>query len=126
MNPAVIKRRFGSMHEFPVTLEIIRLAEECTREKRGKRIVRLELVVGELTGFIGDSIRMYFEAISKGTLAEGAELQIMYMHARLECVNCGELYDYHSFRLLCPFCGSRGKFTAEGRELYIKEIEIEV
>ena len=61
------------MHEYPVTLEIVRMAEKTAREKGG--IVRaIHLVVGEDSGFIGESIQMYFDVISEGTLCEGALL----------------------------------------------------
>lgn len=59
------------MHEYPVTLEIVRMAEKTAREKGG--IVKaIHLVVGEDSGFIGESIQMYFDVISEGTLCEGA------------------------------------------------------
>ena len=61
------------MHEYPVTLEIVRMAEKTAREKGG--IVKaIHLVVGEDSGFIGESIQMYFDVISEGTLCEGALL----------------------------------------------------
>ena len=50
------------MHEYPVTLEIVRMAEKTAREKGG--IVKaIHLVVGEDSGFIGESIQMYFDVI---------------------------------------------------------------
>ena len=59
------------MHEYPVTLEIVRIAENTAREKGGL-VKAIHLVVGEDSGFIGESIQMYFDVISEGTLCEGA------------------------------------------------------
>ena len=63
------------MHEYPVTLEIVRIAEKTAREKGGL-VKAIHLVVGEDSGFIGESIQMYFDVISEGTLCEGARLTI--------------------------------------------------
>lgn len=56
------------MHEYPVTLEIVRMAEKTAREKGG--IVKaIHLVVGEDSGFIGESIQMYFDVIPRAPSA---------------------------------------------------------
>lgn len=114
------------MHEYPVTSEIVSVAAECAAEKRAARVMRIVIVVGELTGFIGDSIRMYFKVVSKATPAEGAELEIEYAAAELICISCRAVFPYRDYRLNCPFCGSTGKFTDSSRELLIKEIELEI
>ena len=59
------------MHEYPVTLEIIRLAEKTAEENHG-RVRGIHLVIGEDSGFIGESIQMYFDVLAAGTLCEGA------------------------------------------------------
>ena len=55
------------MHEYPVTLEIIRLAEKTAEENHG-RVRGIHLVIGEDSGFIGESIQMYFDVLAAGTL----------------------------------------------------------
>ena len=47
------------MHEGPVTEEIIRIACEAAAAQQG-RVTAISLVVGEDSGFIGESIQMYF------------------------------------------------------------------
>jgi Zn finger protein HypA/HybF involved in hydrogenase expression len=58
------------MHEYPVTLEIVRIASEAAQKEKG-HVAAINLVVGEESGFIGESIQMYFDVIAKGTLCEG-------------------------------------------------------
>ncbi len=47
------------MHEYPVTVQIVDIASETARKNKG-RVRRIDLVVGEDSGFIGESIQMYF------------------------------------------------------------------
>ena len=78
------------MHEYPVTLEIVRMAEKTAREKGG--IVKaIHLVGGEDSGFIGESIQMYFDVISEGTLCEGALLTIQDVKPKMKCDRCGKV-----------------------------------
>ena len=61
------------MLEYPVTVQIVVIASETAQQKRGK-VRRIDLVVGEDSGFIGESIQMYFDVVAEGTLCEGAQL----------------------------------------------------
>ena len=63
------------MHEYPVTVQIVDIASETARKNKG-RVRRIDLVVGEDSGFIGESIQMYFDVVAEGTLCEGAKLVI--------------------------------------------------
>lgn len=114
------------MHEYPVAQSIIKIAGEAAAANGAKKIKRINLVVGELSGFIGDSIRMYFEVLSKGSPAEGAEITISEVKPGLKCASCGlefEKRDSRSFQ--CPACGGDATLTGRGREFYVESVDIE-
>lgn len=113
------------MHEYPITQQIVKLAVERAMECRAVRIIKIGLVVGEMTGFVGDSIKMYFDAIAKGTLAEGADIDIRYVRPKLKCTRCGEYFERQKYSFQCPCCEGQGAPTEIGKEFYIEEIEIE-
>ncbi len=113
------------MHEYPVTLEIVRIAEKTAREKGGK-VRAIHLVVGEDSGFIGESIQMYFDVISEGTLCEGARLTIKDVKPMMKCDACGKLFERKRFSFSCPFCGGDGSPTEVGKEFYIESVDLEV
>ena len=92
------------MHKYPVTLEIIRLAEKTAEENHG-RIRGIHLVIGEDSGFIGESIQMYFDVLAAGTLCEGAQVTIEGVKPKLSCEKCGKLFERKRFSFTCPFCG---------------------
>jgi len=113
------------MHEYPITCEIIRIAKEHAERHEAKAVVQINLVIGDDSGFIGDSIEMYFEEIGRGTLCEGAHISIEYIKPKLECTGCKALFERTLFSFACPLCGLMGRPTSIGREFYVKSIEIE-
>ncbi len=113
------------MHEYPVTLEIVRMAEEAARE-RGGRVRAVHLVCGEDSGCIGESIQMYFDGVSEGTLCEGATLTICGVASLLRCDACGHLFKRKRYSFTCPQCGGDGSPTEIGKEFYIESVDIEV
>ena len=116
--------RTNSMHEYPITCEIIRIAEEHGIKNNASKIKKVVLVVGEYSGFVGDSIEMYFNEISKGTLCEGAEITIEHITPKLRCTKCGQLFEREFLSFNCTLCGGIGEPTEIGKEFYVDYIEI--
>ena len=113
------------MHEYPITKRIIEIAEEHARREGAIRVLAVNLVVGDYSGFIGESISMYFDIISEGTLCEGARISVRRVEPRLRCRECGELFKRQPFSFECPLCKGDGMPTEIGKEFYIENIEIE-
>ncbi len=113
------------MHELPITQNIIKLAEEHCLKNGGTKVVKVNLVVGEYSGYVGESIQLYFDVVSEGTLCEGAECAFESIRPQLKCANCGKYFERKPLSFECPYCGGEGLRTDVGKEFYIKSIEIE-
>lgn len=113
------------MHEFPITEQIIKIAEERAIQAEAVRVTKVSLVVGDYSGFIGESIQMYFDIISKGTLCEGAVIEIERVKPKLQCGSCGAYFERQPMSFQCPHCGGEGGPTEIGKEFYIDSIEVE-
>ena len=113
------------MHEYPITVQIIGIAEKSCREAGAVRVTKISLVIGESSGFIGESISMYFDIIAEGTLCAGAALEIERVKAKLQCPACGEIFTRAPLSFACPCCGQDGGPTQIGKEFYVKAIEVE-
>lgn len=113
------------MHELPITQQIIKIAEKHATELGASRIKNIKLVVGDYSGFIGESIQMYFDIISEGTMCEGATIEMTRVKPKLKCSACGTLFERQIFSFACPKCGADGGPTEIGKELYIESMEIE-
>lgn len=111
------------MHELPVVIDIIRIMKE-EAEKRGyKKISQINLVIGELSSIIDESVQMYFEVMAENTPCEGAKLNFEHVPAKLKCLRCGFEFP-HKGGFDCPRCGGESVLIkGTGREFYIKSFE---
>jgi hydrogenase nickel incorporation protein HypA/HybF len=113
------------MHELSVTQSILEIALRHAEQASAKQITRLNLVIGELSGIVGESVQFYWDTIAKDTIAEGAELHIERVPASLRCLNCNHVFALNGRNYACPACGE-GKVTAEGgKEFRLESIEVE-
>ncbi len=112
------------MHELPITQRIIEIASEAARERGAGRITKVQLVVGDASGYMADSIQLYFDLISAGSPCEGVSLEFEPVKSMLRCETCGQLFERKPFDFTCP-CGGQGRPTEIGREFYVKAIEVE-
>ena len=64
------------MHESGIVEELVRQLEQVVRDNGGQRVARVGLGMGELAGFSREHFEEHFREASKGTIAEGAELDI--------------------------------------------------
>jgi hydrogenase nickel incorporation protein HypA/HybF len=112
------------MHDYPITESIVKIAEKHGKASRASRIESVTLVVGDRSGFIGESIRMYFDVIAEGTLCEGASLRVKPVRSKLKCPVCGETFHREPMSFACPACGADGEPTDVGKEFYIESITV--
>lgn len=112
------------MHEYPITLEIIRIAEETAKEQNAVHVDKIALVIGDLSGYVGESVHMYFDEISRGTACEGCRLEIMRVRPKVKCTACGEVFERKPFSFECPVCKGQAGPTSIGTEFYIDHIEV--
>lgn len=112
------------MHEYPITVSIIETAERRARECGASAVVSINIVVGEYSGYMADSIAMYFDLLTEGTICHGAELNFERIKPKLQCTSCKEYFERRPFEFTCPHCGGEGEPTGIGREFYIKSINV--
>jgi hydrogenase nickel incorporation protein HypA/HybF len=113
------------MHEMSLAENVMQIIEEsaCTQYFLRVRVVVLE--IGKLAVVEPDAMRFCFDAVTRGTLAEGAKLQIIETPGAGICLACGEEVEMHEQYGLCPSCGSpRLKITA-GNQIRVKDIAVE-
>jgi hydrogenase nickel incorporation protein HypA/HybF len=114
------------MHELPLVRSVIEKASANAAERGSKKVSSILLVVGDGSGYVPESIQMYFDIASAGSPCEGAQLSIRRVKPLMKCNLCGKLFERRPFTFDCPGCGGEGSPTETGQELYIEEIEIEV
>ena len=113
------------MHELPITEQIIAIAIDHAQRAKALRIARINVVIGDLSSFADESIQFYFDFLSKGTIAEGAKMQIRRVEARVRCRECQTEFAPDGIDWRCTHCGSLGGDVLSGREMLIDSIEVD-
>lgn len=113
------------MHEMAVTANILQIAQEEAQRAGAARITRISLVIGELSSILDDSVQLYFDMLSEGTLAAGAQLAFTRIPATLQCQTCGNTFAKVGSRFTCPGCGGPGRLTGDAKEFYLESMEVE-
>jgi hydrogenase nickel incorporation protein HypA/HybF len=109
------------MHELGISRNIIAIVGEAAK---GRRVRRVTLEIGKLSGVMSEAIGFCFEAVAKGTVAEGAALEIREIEGRARCMDCGTEFGVATFLTPCA-CGSRRLTHLQGEELKVKTMELE-
>ncbi len=113
------------MHELSVTESILSIALDAAQKEGASRVTQIYLVLGRLSSIVDDSVQFYWDAISQGTICEGATLHFERVPARLACLDCGSTYQLDGDLEPCPKChGSHVKVIA-GEEFRMDSIEVE-
>lgn len=81
------------MHELAITQAILDTALHHAERAHVTQIRALYVRVGTLSGLVPDSIQFYFDLISQGTLAQGAQLHFERFPPRAKCRVCGATRD---------------------------------
>jgi len=108
------------MHELGLTQEILEIVTQRAQERTVKRVV---LEIGKLSCVLPEAIRFCFDLCAEGTLAEGAQLEIIQPPGRGRCRQCGAEFALHAVLAHCV-CGSGDVEWLSGEELRIKTMEM--
>ena len=113
------------MHELAITQSILDISRKAAEEHGAKRIKRVLIKLGQYSGVVPQCIQYYFDVISKGTVAEGAVLDIQRLPVVILCHSCGQESPIDRLNVSCPLCGSTDLKLIQGREFYIESMEVE-
>ncbi len=111
------------MHEYAVTESILGIVLDEAAKAGASSVEAVTVVLGELSTIVDKSIGFYFEALSRGTIAEGASLVFDRVQASALCLDCGNCFRPRHAFFACPGCGSLAFQLEAGQEAYVESIE---
>jgi hydrogenase nickel insertion protein HypA len=113
------------MHELSVTESILEIALENAKKANASKVTAINLVIGQLSSIVDDSVQFYWDTISEGTICVGAKLNFNRIPAQLQCQDCQTEFSIGQEMSPCPKCGSYRSIILHGEEFYLDSIEIE-
>lgn len=111
------------MRERNATQSVLTKALLKGRESNAKSIKSLQLAIGEISELNQNSIRQHWDELSRGTLAERAQLHFRLIKAEVQCMACFVKYYPVNGKIHCPYCGSYGAKVLSGEEFFLESIE---
>jgi hydrogenase nickel incorporation protein HypA/HybF len=104
---------------------ILEIIEEAARLQDFRRVKTVEVEIGRLAAVEAEAIGFCFSAVTRGTLADGARLQIVHVEGRGLCFNCHQTVPLAALYDPCPACGGHPVQATGGTEMRVKELEVE-
>jgi hydrogenase nickel incorporation protein HypA/HybF len=112
------------MHELSVCQALIEQVERIAREHGARRVDRIVLRVGPLSGVEAALLQHAYPLAAAGTVSEGAALAIEEAGVTVRCRDCGSESAAAPNRLLCATCGGFRTELVSGDELLLASLEL--
>jgi len=113
------------MHELSITQSMLEIVLKQAAEAKAKKVTKINLTIGAMTGVVSDSVQFYLDILTKETIAAGAQVSFTIFPSRGKCRNCGQLFELPEFDWTCPHCQGKIIDVVSGKELFVDSIEVE-
>jgi hydrogenase nickel incorporation protein HypA/HybF len=112
------------VHELAITTYLLESVAGEAERLGARRVMRINLAIGERMGVVEDSLRFCFGLLTPGTVAEGASVGVRHVEMRFDCPDHGT-YPRAGDDVACPRCRRVGALADPGDELLVESMEIE-
>ncbi len=113
------------MHELEITRSLVKIALDEAEKAKAKKLTVVNVVIGEMSGAVDDSVAFYFELMTKDTIGEGAKINFRKVPMQAKCLSCGSTVNPKDIFWECEKCHSMDIEMTAGKELYIESIEVD-
>ncbi len=113
------------MHELAITQNILDIAINEAKAARASQIMKIRLVIGELSGVAGECVQFYFDFLKKDSIAQNATIDFETVPAKLRCRDCQTSFKLEDSSWSCPCCRSANLEITDGQSCFIESIEVE-
>jgi len=112
------------MHEMSLTESMVEIIKDTAKQQGFTTVKTVWLEIGALSHVEPEAMAFCFDAVTRGTLAEGATLEIIRIPGTAWCMTCSKSIDLKERYDPCPHCGGHQLQMTAGDELRIKELEV--
>ncbi len=112
------------MHEVGLMENALAIALDYAERDRASRIDKICLRVGSLSGVEPEALRFAFDLVTRDTLAETAQLEIIPCPTLCYCGDCQAEFEPVDIGYDCPRCGTWSTAIVQGKELELASLEV--
>jgi len=108
------------VHELGLCSSIV----DAIERRAGERpVAQVRVRVGRLHHVHADAFEFSFAVAAQGTVAEGAEAELVLLPVSAYCSSCRATWEGDEMPLACPACGAVDIALVGGDELVLESIE---
>jgi hydrogenase nickel incorporation protein HypA/HybF len=112
------------MHEVSICEGIRGVIEDQARTHGFGAVRLITLEIGAFAGVEKTALKFAFDAVMRGSVAEGARLEIVDLAGRAWCYDCRTMVEIADRLADCPLCGGGRLLPEGGDEMRIKNLEV--
>ena len=112
------------MHEVSLMEQTLEVAIRAAKQEGAHKIERLKMRIGIMSGVVPDALEFAFEAVTQGTIAEGATFEIESIPVVCYCPSCQQDFQPPDFIYECPNCGRISTEARSGKEIELATLEL--
>ena len=117
------------MHEMGLVRDVVDVVLKTAESADARQVTRVCLTIGYGRDMIEDLMQGLFRYLARGTIAEGAVLEITRIPVTVRCNGCGTVFPINlhlESTWTCPCCGDRLNYVVQtGMEFMIDGIEVQ-
>jgi hydrogenase nickel incorporation protein HypA/HybF len=113
------------MHEMSIAEGVLQAVLDAAGACGARRVERVELLVGQMRLVVPEALVMAWQVIGEGTIAAGAELNIVETPMQAKCRQCDREFAPRIDNYLCPGCGQADVDIFAGDDIILKAVVCE-
>ena len=112
------------MHEYSVVQALLNQCEEVARENNATKVIKIIVKIGVMAGIEIHLLQVAFDTFKEGTICKDSELIINPQKLKLECKECGNIFEVDEVRYFCIKCESLRVKILDGEDMHLMSLEM--
>ncbi len=113
------------MHEYSVVQALLNQCEEVAEQNEAEKVTKVVCKIGVMSGIEIHLLQVAFDTFKEGTMCDSAEFVINEQKLKLECKECGHVFETEEIRYYCTKCESLRVKVLDGEDMYLMSLEME-
>ncbi len=113
------------MHEYSIVQSLIDSCEEHAVKNKAKKVTKVIIKVGVLSGVEIDLLQSAFDTFKEKTICDGCEFIINPQKVIILCKSCDKESTLEKNEFLCLHCSSNNIKVLDGEDMYLMSLEMQ-